>query len=49
MGLEGLVGDGLDERVKVDVFVCMRDGMWWRDMCVNGRIDINTFKFCSVN
>ena len=30
MGLERLVADGLDGRVRVVVFVCMKGGMWWR-------------------
>jgi len=46
MGLGGIVADGLDGKVRVDVFVCMMGRMWWKDMCVDGRIDINTCKFC---
>ena len=46
MGLGGIVADGLDGKVRVGVFVYMKDGMWWKDMCVDGRIDINTCKFC---
>jgi len=30
MGLGGIVADGLDGRVRVDVFVCMKVGRWWR-------------------
>ena len=46
MGLGGIVVDGLDGKVRVGVFVCTKGGMWWRGMFVDGRIDINTCKFC---
>lgn len=30
MGLGGIVADGLDGKVRVDVFVCMKGGMKWK-------------------
>lgn len=30
MGLGGIVADGLDGNVRVDVFVCMREVRLWR-------------------
>ena len=30
MGLGGIVADGLDGKVRVGVFVCMREVRWWR-------------------
>ena len=42
MGLGGIVADGLDGKVRVVVFVCMRDGMWWKDISWAGRTDVNT-------
>jgi hypothetical protein len=30
MGLGGIVADGLDGKMEVRVFVCMRMGRWWK-------------------
>jgi len=42
MGLGGIVADGLDGKVRVVVFVYMKEVRWWRGIWWEGRTDVNT-------
>ena len=42
MGLGEIVADGLDGKVRVDVFVYMKDERQWRGISWEGRTDVDT-------